>query len=144
MSRKSDWRFSETTLKGKGRKKWVLHCILRGYDEDEENVVSELQKLVCFRANSMKQIFYIVLKVLRETAKRVKRVKAGKRQKVFGMVELRPSPKPDSIPISECDIYRLKNKYHTPDDILEISLLDIRECFVRGLGSKALEELDKP
>jgi len=142
MSRESDWKVSKTTLKGKGRKKWVLHCTLWGYN-DEGNIISELQKFVDFRANSIKEVFNTVLKVLQETAKRVKRVKTS-RPKVFGMVKFIPSPRSDSKPIPGYNVYRLKNKYHTPDDILGISPSNIRECFVRDIGPKALQELDKP
>jgi len=122
----------ENTKKSNG-KGWSLWYSL--YDDDyDDGYTPVVNKIVKFQANTYNEMLKKALKILKRSAKRVRRPKSEYSVNIF------PRRLPGKETINGREISRLKEKYSDTQTILKLKEKDVQKYFIKGCGLKASKQ----
>lgn len=120
----------ENTKKNNG-KEWTIWYTLSDDDYKYNPVVV---KIVKFQANTYDEMLKKALKILKRSAKRVRRL----RSRYF--VNIFPEPLPGEEAGDGSEIFGLKSKYSDTQKILKLKEKGVQKYFVKGCGPDALKQ----
>ncbi len=118
----------------KPKKRWL--CFYSLMEPDPQlSYINPLTKVVKLKANTDKEMLRSALKILKRSAKRVRRPKSWYVVNIF----LQHSAGKKTI--NGREIFGLKSEYSNTQKILKLKGANVQEYFVRGYGPRTIEQL---